>query len=205
ETQEERFVRIPEEGGRDLISADPLAPGMVYAACVGEDGTISLYRLEVGTSSGPGRLRPAGGLMREMKESIQRAFAYLQGHKVEWGLAKALDTIDFHVEAVDLLGSAKGCEAGIAFIVALASAVKKTPVLHGLIILGDLSIMGTIKTVFSLAELLQLAMDNGAKRALIPLENKRNFLEVSGDTLARVDPIFYPDPRTAVAKALGIH
>ena len=65
--------------------------------------------------------------------------------------------------------------------------------------------MGTIKTVISLAELLQLAMDNGAKRALIPLENKRNFLEVSGDILARVDPIFYPDPRTAVTKALGIH
>ena len=27
ETGEERFVGVPEQGGRDLISADPLAPG----------------------------------------------------------------------------------------------------------------------------------------------------------------------------------
>lgn len=47
-------------------------------------------------------------------------------------------------------------------------------------------------------------MENGAKRALIPRENKRHFLEVAGDVLERVDPIFYADPLTAAMKALGI-
>ena len=47
-------------------------------------------------------------------------------------------------------------------------------------------------------------MDNGARRALIPLENKRHFLEVSGDTVERVDPIFFSDPITAAMKALGL-
>jgi ATP-dependent Lon protease len=46
-------------------------------------------------------------------------------------------------------------------------------------------------------------MDNGARRALIPLENKRNFLEVSGDIVERVDPVFFSDPMTAAMKALG--
>ena len=32
ETREERFVGVPEEGGRGLISSDPLAPGSLYAA-----------------------------------------------------------------------------------------------------------------------------------------------------------------------------
>ena len=55
-----------------------------------------------------------------------------------------------------------------------------------------------------LAEPLQIAMENGARRALIPLENKRNFLEVSGDIVERVDPIFYSDPMTAAMKCLGM-
>jgi hypothetical protein len=48
---------------------------------------------------------------------------------------------------------------------------------------------------------LQLAMDNGTKRALIPLENKRSFLEVTGDVVEHVDPIFFGDPKTAAFKA----
>ena len=54
------------------------------------------------------------------------------------------------------------------------------------------------------AEPLQIAMDNGARRALIPLENKRNFIEVSDDVIERVDPIFFSDPMTAAMKALAL-
>ena len=71
-------------------------------------------------------------------------------------------------------------------------------------LLGDLSIQGNIKSVRSLAEPLQVAIDNGARRALVPLENKRDFLEVSADIMERVDPIFFSDPMTAAMKALGM-
>jgi ATP-dependent Lon protease len=97
------------------------------------------------------------------------------------------------------------CEAGIALVVAIYSALKKQSVLPGLVILGDLSIQGNIKAMRSLAEPLQNAMDNGARRALVPLENKRNFLEVSGEIIERVDPVFYSDPMTAAMKALGMN
>jgi ATP-dependent Lon protease len=56
----------------------------------------------------------------------------------------------------------------------------------------------------SLAEPLQVGMDNGARRALIPLANKRNFLEVSGDIVERVDPVFFSDPMMVAMKALGM-
>jgi ATP-dependent Lon protease len=46
-------------------------------------------------------------------------------------------------------------------------------------------------------------MDNGAKRALVPIENKRNFLDVSADIIEQVDPIFYGDPKTAAMKVMG--
>lgn len=111
----------------------------------------------------------------------------------------------FHVEAIDLLSNRVTCEAGIALVVAVYSAIKKHSVQPGLLILGDLSIQGNIKSVRSLAEPLQVGMDNGARRALIPLENKRNFLEVSGDIVERVDPVFFSDPMTAAMKALGMN
>ena len=204
ESREERFVGVPEQGGRDMISTDPLAPGSVYAASVDDQGKVGLYRIEVGCSPGTGKLKIAGGIEGPMKESIQRAFAYLQGQKVKMGVGQQIDTTDFHVEAIDLLSNHVPCEAGIALVVAVYSAVKKHSVLPGLLILGDLSIQGNIKSVRSLAEPLQVGMDNGARRALIPLENKRNFLEVSGDIVERVDPVFFSDPMTAAMKALGM-
>ena len=93
---------------------------------------------------------------------------------------------------------------GIALVIAVYSAIKKHSVLPGSVILGDLNIQGNIKLVRSLSEPLQVAMDNGARRALIPLENKRNFLEVSGDIVERVDPVFFSDPMTVAMKALGM-
>ena len=89
-------------------------------------------------------------------------------------------------------------------MVAIYSAVKRQPAQAGLVILGDLSIQGNIKAVRSLAEPLQVAMDNGARRALVPLENKRSLLEVSGEIVERVDPVFFSDPMTAAMKALGM-
>jgi ATP-dependent Lon protease len=47
-------------------------------------------------------------------------------------------------------------------------------------------------------------MDNRARWALIPLETKRGFLDVSGDVIERVDPIFFADPMTVAMKALGM-
>jgi ATP-dependent Lon protease len=116
-----------------------------------------------------------------------------------------IDTTDFHVEAIDLLANHIPCDAGIGLVVAIYSAIKKHAALPALLILGDLSIQGNIKAVRSLAEPLQIGMDNGARRALIPIENKRHFLDVSADIMERVDPIFYSDPMTAAVKALGMN
>jgi ATP-dependent Lon protease len=189
ETGEEKFVGVPEQGGRDLISIDPLSPGTVYTAGVTSDGTVSLYRVEVSVLSGTGKLKMAGGVSGAMKESIQRAFSYVQAKKTELGVARDLDTSDLHVEAIDLLGNRVEAEVGVAFFVASYSALRKAPVSPALLILGDMSVQGNIKPLRALTEPLQVAKDNGAKRALIPIENKRNFLDVSADIMEHVDPI----------------
>jgi ATP-dependent Lon protease len=204
ETGEERFVGVPEQGGRDLISADPLPPGTVYSGGVTSDGTVGFYRIEVSVSSGTGRLKMAGGVAGAMKESVQRAFSYIQSKKSDLGIARDLDTSDLHVEVIDLLANRVEAEIGVAFFVACYSAIRKAPVSPALLVLGDMSVQGNIKPLRSLTEPLQLAKDNGAKRALIPIENKRTFLEVPSDVVEHVDPVFYGDPKTAAVKVLGL-
>jgi ATP-dependent Lon protease len=204
ETGEERFVGVPEQGGRDLISTDPLSPGTAYSAGVTSDGTVGLYRVEISVSSGTGKLKLAGGVGGAIKESVQRAFSYLQAKKTDLAVARDLDISDLHVEVIDLLGNRVEAELGVAFFVACYSALRKAPVSPALLILGDMSVQGNIKPMRSLTEPLQVAKDNGAKRALIPIENKRSFLDVSAEIMEQVDPIFYGDPRTAAMKVLGV-
>ena len=142
---------------------------------------------------------------RATKELINRAFSYMLARKTELTIGRELDVSDFHVEVIDLLNNRVEGEIGLAFFVAAFSALKKAAPAAALLILGDLSVQGNIKGVRSLVEPLQIAMDNGAKRALIPLENKRSFLEVTGDVMEQVDPIFFGDPKTAALKALGMN
>ncbi|MBK1643070.1 TIGR02688 family protein [Thiocapsa imhoffii] len=204
DTGEERFVGVAEQGGRDLISADPLPPGTLYTASVSGDGTVGLYRVEITLSSGTGKLKFAGGVSGSMKESVNRAFSFLSASKTAFGVPREMDTSDFHVEVIDLLGNKVEAEIGVAFFVAAYSALRKAPPQPALLVLGDMSIQGNVKPVRSLTEPLQVAMDNGGKRALIPIENKRQFLDVNPEVLEHVDPVFFGDMRQAAFKALGL-
>lgn len=204
ETGEERSVGVPEQGGRDLISAESSAPGTVFAAGLGSDGTVGLFRIETSISSGSGKLKSAGGISGTTKESIQRAASYLQANKSGLGIARELDTTDIHVEVIDLLGNRVEAEIGVAFFIAAYSALRKTAPQAGLLVLGDMSVLGTVKGVRSLVEPLQVAADNGARKVLIPTENRGSFMGVSADVLEKVDPIFYGDVKAGAFKALGV-
>src|SRR5947207_1093108 len=105
ESREEKFIGVPEQGGRDMISLDPLAPGSVYTTSVDDHAKVGLYRLEVGCSPGTGKLKIAGGVEGLMRESVNRAFAYLMGQKVKMGIGQQVDTTDFTVEAIVLLNN----------------------------------------------------------------------------------------------------
>ena len=202
ESQQEYYVGCPEEGGGDVIPQDPYAPGTVYTAGAGGSGRkVGIYRIEVSTSSGTGKLKLSGGMDKELKESCQRAFSYVQTHKGELGMGREFDTRDFYVEAVDLLGSKVPCSAGVAFFVAAISAVRQAQVRGGSLVLGDLSIQGNIKGLPSLAEMMQIGLDNGARIVLVPTANKRQALELDESLLELAE--FYNDPRGAVAKAVG--
>ena len=110
-------------------------------------------------------------------------------------------------DVLNSIENVTGSKVGVAFFVACYSALRKAPVAPALLILGDMSVQGNIKPLHSLTEPLQVAKDNGAKRALIPIENKRNFLDVSSDIVEHVDPVFFGDPniRRRLPKFSGLY
>ena len=195
ETGEEKFVGVPEQGDGTCIRRSTAARRRLLPASRRRHSWFVPTRVSI--TDGTGKLKTAGGLSGLMKESVQRSHSYLSARKNELGIARELDGSDLHVEVIDLLGNRVEAEVGVAFFVAANSALKRAPVTAGLLVLGDMSVQGQIKPLRSLVEPLRVAMDNGAKRALIPIENKRTFLEVSADIVEHVDPIFYGDPKVA--------
>ena len=203
-TMRERFVGVPEEGGQRLISQDPMQPGSVYTVALTNSDAVTLQRIEISRMSGSGRLRVTGSPDRAMKESIRTAFDHIKANKTRLGIERDVDSYDFHVQVVDLTHSKEGSQGGVAFFVALYSLLREKPVQAGLVVLGEMTIQGNILPARSLVEPLRVIMDNGARRVLIPIGNRRHFLEVPPDILERVDPIFYSEPLAAALKALGM-
>jgi ATP-dependent Lon protease len=204
ETMQEHYVGVPEEGGRQLISTDPMPPGSAYTAALTDADSVALHRIEISRMGGGGKLRVTGNPVRAMKESIVTAFDYIRANKTRLGIERDIDSYDYHVQIVDLMQSKEGSQGGVAFFIALYSLLRDKAIQAGLVVLGEMTIQGNILSVRSLTEPLQVIMDNGAKRVLIPLSNRRDFLEVPPDIVERVDPIFYSDPLTAALKALEI-
>ncbi len=204
DTDMERTVGVPEQGGAALISQDPLPPGTVYTAAVDAEAKVALFRLEVTITAGTGKLRTPTGLDKALKESLNRAFTYLQNVKDKLGLTQMLARKDIFAEAVDLSGGRVECPCGVAFFAAMISAIRNKRVQAGTVILGDLTIQGNIKGPASITEPLQLALESGATRALVPLSNKAQFAGLPEDVLERLDVVFYGDVDRAVLKTLEV-
>src|SRR5262249_23315341 len=160
------------------------------------------YRIEVTVATGTGKVRTPGGLGRGLRESLNRAWTYLQSVKDRMGLTQAVVMKDFAAEAVDLSGGGGEAECGVAFFVAIMSAIQNRSVEGGTVILGDLTIQGNIKAPVSIAEPLQVACQNGALRALVPVANKKQVALLPEDVVEKLDVVFYGDVERAVLKGL---
>jgi ATP-dependent Lon protease len=204
EDDTEQTVMVPEQGGGGVISADPLPPGTVYTASVDSEARVALFRLEVTITAGTGKLRTPTGLDKSLKESLNRAFSYLQNVKEKLGLDRELAQKDIYAEAVDLTGGKVDCACGVAFFAAIISALRNRQVQAGTVVLGDLTIQGNIKGPSSITESLQLTLDSGAIRALVPVSNKAQFAALPEDVVERLDVVFYGDVDRAVLKTLEI-
>lgn len=204
ESNTEKMVSVPEQGGAGVISQDLLPPGTIYTAAADSEAKVGLFRLEVTVTSGTGKLRTPSGLEKGLKESLQRAHSYLMNVKERLGLNEVLAQKDIYAEAIDLSGGNVECPCGVAFFIAIISAIRNRRIQAGTVVLGDLTIQGNIKGPASIVEPLQITMEAGALRALVPLSNKAQFAGLPEQVVEKLDIVFYGDVDRAVAKTLEL-
>ena len=206
DSREEHFVAVPEQGGGNLIPEGPLKPGVLHTVATGSSTShLGLYRLETQTTAGNGKLTTSGlGSNAAAKEALRVAFDYFKANlsRVSGGV-KAGDH-DFHVHSVELHNTGPTRTMTLAGFIAFCSGIMQKPLQGQLIILGDMSLGGSIVPVENLAECLQVAFDCGAKRVLLPMASVGDIQTIPGELFAKFQTSFYSDPVDAVFKALGI-
>ncbi len=168
------------------------------------DNRLALFLLQTQMNRGSGRIIPLGNLSSKMKEAIKTADAYLKANLKNLGIDHDLKAYDFSVQAINLNQAKEGAETAVAFFIAMVSSILAKPVHDQTVVLGEMSVQGLLLKVSSLPERMQLAVEAGAKRILIPSENKRDVAEVPDAILTAIQWQFYDSPTKAAILAMGM-
>lgn len=205
ETFEEKYVSVPEQGGGKLIPEGICNPGQVYTVSHGKSGMIGLFRLESQMLPGNGKFDRTGlGSFTDAKESTSTAFNYLKanGNKISGTISTS--TKDYIINYQDMQGIGMTGRLGLPTLVALCSISLNKPTLSSLVVLGEISISGTLMKVDELANTLQCCLDSGAKKVLIPAISMVDFGTIPADLMGAFQLIPYSSAEDAVFKALGV-
>jgi ATP-dependent Lon protease len=205
ETLEEQFVSVKEQGGGGLIPEGSGKPGVVHTIGLSSKGMPGVYRLELQVTKGTGKLAMSGlGTSSAAKEQIKIAFDFFKANsgRISAG-AKVVDH-DFHVSVVELQNTGPNAHLGLASLVAFASGLLGKPIQSQMVVLGDMSLGGSVTPVESIAECLQVAFDAGAKRVALPMSSAADIPSIPAELFTKFQTSFYADPVDAVFKVLGV-
>ena len=204
-TFEERYVNIPEQGGDKLIPEGICNPGQVYTVSRGKSGMLGVFRLETQMLPGNGKFERTGlGTDRDARESSSAAFNFLKanGNRISGTISTTMK--DYIINYQDLQGIGMTGKLAMPTLIALASIALNRPVQSSMVVLGEMSISGTLIKVDELANSLQVCLDSGAKKVLLPSISMRELGNVPDDLAAAFDYISYRSAEEAVFKALGV-
>ena len=204
-TFDESYVSVPEQGSSTLIPDGVCNPGQVYTVSQGKSGMIGLFRLESQILPGNGKFTSNGiGSDREARESIQSAFNFLKGNSNHISQSISTTTKDYIVQYQDLQGIGMTNKLTLPTLIALCSIALQKPTVSSLAIIGEISISGTVSKVENIANTLQVCLDSGAKRLLLPITSAGDLGAVPGELVGSFNLIFYNNAQDAVFKALGV-
>ena len=204
ETFEEKYVSVPEQGGGKLIPEGMCNPGQVYTVSRGKSGMLGVFRLESQMLPGNGKFERTGlGSDREAKESSNVAFSFLKANcnRISGSISTTLK--DYIINYQDLQGIGMTGTLALPSLIALCSIALGRPVQSSMAVLGEMSIGGTLLKVDELANTLQVCLDSGAKKILMPAVSMPDLATVPADLSTAFDFILYKTPEEAVIKALG--
>ena len=205
ETFEEHYVSVPEQGGGKLIPEGICNPGQVYTVSRGKSGMIGVFRLESQMLPGNGKFDRTGlGSDRDAKEATDTAFKYLKanGSRISGMLSTTMK--DYIINYQDLQGIGMTSKLALPTLIALCSIALGKPTVSTLAVLGEISISGTMIKVDDLANVLQVCLDSGAKKILLPITSAGDLGSVPAELMGSFNIIFYNSAEDAVFKALGV-
>lgn len=205
ETFEEHYVSVPEQGGGKLIPEGMCNPGQIYTVSQGKSGMLGVFCLESQMLPGNGKFERTGiGSDRDAKESTNTAFNFLKanGNRISGSISTT--TKDYIINYQDLHGIGMTGKLALPTLIAMCSIALGKPTLSSLAVLGEISISGTMMKVDELANSLQVCLDSGAKRVLLPITSAAELGTVPADLIGSFNLIFYSSAEDAVFKALGV-
>ena len=205
ETLEERFISVPEQGGGALIPDGPLNPGVLHTIATASSGHLGVYRIETQVTAGNGKFTLSGvGSSTTAKESIKVGFDYFKANASSVSASAKPGDHNLHLHVVELQNTGSTTAMTLAAFVALCSGILGKPVQSQMVVLGSMSLGGSIIPVENLAESLQVAFDAGAKKILLPMASVGDIPTIPGELFAKFQTSFYSDPRDAAFKSLGV-
>ena len=205
ETFSEEYVPVPEQGGSKLIPEGMSKPGHVYTVGHNKSGMLGVYKMEMQMTAGNGKFEKTGlGTDREAKEAVDTAYRYLKANARSISASISLTTKDYIMDVQDMNGIGMTKNLSLASVVAICSVALGKPVVSSAVILGDFSIGGTVMKVEELANTLQVCLDSGAKKVLLPITSAVDLGSVPAELIGCFNLIFYNSVEDAVFKALGV-
>ena len=205
ETFSEEYVPVPEQGGSKLIPEGMSKPGHVYTVGHNKSGMLGVYKMEMQMTAGNGKFEKTGlGTDREAKEAVDTAYRYLKANAKSISGSISLTTKDYIMDVQDMNGIGMTKNLSLASVVAICSVALGKPVVSSAVILGDFSIGGTVMKVEELANTLQVCLDSGAKKVLLPITSAGDLGSVPAELIGCFNLIFYNSVEDAVFKALGV-
>ena len=205
ETFEEKYVSVPEQGGGKLIPEGICNPGQIYTISRGKNGMIGVFRLESQMLPGSGKFERTGlGSDRDCKEAADTAFNFLKanGNRISGSISTT--TKDYIINYQDLQGIGMTKTLALPTLIAICSIALQKPALSSLAVLGETTISGTLVKVENLADALQVCLDSGAKKVLLPILSAADLGTVPPELMGSFNIIFYSSAEDAVFKALGV-
>ena len=205
ETFEESYVSVPEQGGGKLIPEGMCNPGQIYTVSQGKSGMIGVFRLESQMLPGNGKFERTGiGSDSKSKEAANTAFNYLKANAGRISGSISTTTKDYIINYQDLQGIGMTEKLALPTLIALCSIALGKPTISSLAVLGEISIAGTMIKVDELANALQVCLDSGAKKVLLPITSAADLGSVPSELIGCFNLIFYQSAEDAVFKALGV-
>lgn len=166
---------------------------------------IGVFRLESQMLPGSGKFERTGlGADRDAKEATNTAFNFLKASGKRISGSISTTNKDYIIGYQDLQGIGMTDKLALPTLIALCSIALGKPAVSTLVILGEISISGTLIKVEDLANALQVCLDSGAKKVLLPITSAGDLGTVPADLVGSFNLIFYSSAEDAVYKALGV-